>query len=545
MDHRAIQALAVEIEKLTVTLPIPGGTLTAVKDVSFTLAPGETLGIVGESGSGKSMTAHALMGLLPASATWTAERLDLCGHDALSMSDRALAREVRGKRAGMIFQEPMTSLNPVYPVGRQLIEMMTLHGRSARAAKARALDLLHAVGLPDPEERFNQYPHQFSGGQRQRIMIAMALMNEPELLIADEPTTALDVTIQAQILDLLKDLQQRLGLAVILITHDFGIVSGTTDRVMVMLGGAVVEQGSTRRVLGNPQHPYTRRLIDSIPRPSGRVAHRIDRRPVIEVEGVSRTYYVKRGFFGPVRRIEAVRDLSLVVGKGETLAVVGESGSGKSTLSRLILGLEAPDAGRITLGGVAVAEVPQTRRAQIVQPIFQDPYGSLNPRMSVSEIIRRPLDIHGVGTMEERRATVRQAMAQTGLGPRFTHAYPNQMSGGQRQRVAIARALILKPEIVICDEPTSALDVSIQAQILTLLERLRDELGLTLILITHDLGVVEQMADRVVVMHDGRIVEGAPTHELFAHPKEDYTRRLLASVPSLDMLRAQAVEKAG
>ena len=541
-DDRATPASAVEVEGLTVTLPIPGGTLTAVNDVSFSLAVGETLGIVGESGSGKSMTAHALMGLLPSTATWTAERMALCGRDPLSMSDRALARELRGKRAGMIFQEPMTSLNPVYPIGRQLTEMMTLHGRPIRTAKTRALELLHAVGLPDPEHRFSQYPHQFSGGQRQRIMIAMALMNEPDLLIADEPTTALDVTIQTQILDLMKDLQRRLGLAIILITHDFGVVSDTTDRVMVMLRGEVVEQGPTRQVLSSPQHPYTQRLIDSIPRASGRVAGRIDRAPVIEVETVTRTYHTKRGLFGPVRRIEAVRDLSLTVGKGETLAIVGESGSGKSTLSRLILGLEAPDAGRITLGGIAVAEVPQTRRAQVVQPVFQDPYGSLNPRMSVSEIIRRPLDIHGIGTKDERREMVREAMAQTGLGARFTHAYPNQMSGGQRQRVAIARALILKPEIVICDEPTSALDVSIQAQILTLLERLRDELGLTLILITHDLGVVEQMADRVVVMHEGRIVEGAPTHELFADPKDDYTKRLLASVPRIDVSRPDPVQ---
>ena len=537
MEHRKTPPTAVEVEGLTVTLPIPGGALTAVKDVSFTLRKGETLGIVGESGSGKSMTAHALMGLLPAAAERHAERLELCGHDLLTVSEKALATRIRGQKAGMIFQEPMTSLNPVYPIGRQLSEMMTLHGAARRAARARALELLEAVGLPDAEERFNQYPHQFSGGQRQRIMIAMALMNEPDLLIADEPTTALDVTIQKQILDLLKDLQRRLGLAIMLISHDFGVVANYTDRVLVMLKGEVVEQGPTRQIVSDPQHPYTRRLIDSIPRGSGRNVVARERETVIAVEDVSRSYHVRRGLFGPKRRIEAVQAVSLTVGKGETLAVVGESGSGKSTLSRLILGLEAPDRGRITLGGVDVAAVPQAKRAQVVQPIFQDPYGSLNPRMSVSQIIRRPLDIHGIGSRQERQAMVRRVMEQTGLTARFTHAYPNQMSGGQRQRVAIARALVLRPEIVICDEPTSALDVSIQAQILSLLGDLRAELGLTLVLITHDLAIVEQMADRVVVLHRGRIVEEARTDRLFADPQQVYTRQLLASVPSLDVLR--------
>ncbi len=537
MEHRKALPTTVEVEGLTVTLPIPGGALTAVKGVSFALKKGETLGIVGESGSGKSMTAHALMGLLPSAAERSAERLELCGHNLLTVSEKMLATDIRGQRAGMIFQEPMTSLNPVYPVGRQLCEMMTLHGGASRTAKARALELMNAVGLPDAEERFNQYPHQFSGGQRQRIMIAMALMNEPDILIADEPTTALDVTIQKQILDLLKDLQQRLGIAIILISHDFGVVANFTNRVLVMLKGEVVEQGPTRQVVSAPQHPYTRKLIDSIPRGSGRSVATQEREPVISVEDVSRTYHVKRGLFGSKRRIEAVQDVSLTVGKGETLAVVGESGSGKSTLSRLILGLEAPDRGRITLDGVDVAAVLQVKRAQIVQPIFQDPYGSLNPRMSVSQIIRRPLDIHGIGSRRERQEMVRRVMEQTGLTARFTHAYPNQMSGGQRQRVAIARALILRPEIVICDEPTSALDVSIQAQILSLLAELRVELNLTLVLITHDLAIVEQMADRVVVMHKGRIVEEARTDRLFADPQQAYTRRLLASVPSLEMLR--------
>ena len=531
MEHPRIQATSVHLEKLTVQLQVPGGLLTAVKDVSLAVASGETLGIVGESGSGKSMTALALMGLLPPGARQTAERMSLGETDLLALSGRALSRDIRGKRIGMIFQEPMTSLNPVYPIGRQLIETMTLRETPRSVAKARALELLHAVGLPDPEDRFNQFPHQFSGGQRQRIMIAMALMNEPDLLIADEPTTALDVTIQAQILDLLRDLRERLGIAVILITHDFGVVANHTDRVMVMLKGEVVEEGETAGVLRTPQHDYTRRLIASIPRRKPRGPAPEARDTLIDVGEVSRRYSFRPSFFAPKRIVDAVCDVSLTVGRGETLAVVGESGSGKSTLARLILGLEAPDMGQITLDGTPVNSVPQAARAQIVQPIFQDPYGSLNPRMSVSDIIRRPLDIHNIGTKAERAERVRDAMGETGLDDRFYHAFPNQMSGGQRQRVAIARALIMKPRIVICDEPTSALDVSIQAQILTLLEDLRSRLNLTLMLITHDLGVVRQLADRVVVMQGGRIVEEADVETLFEAPQRDYTRQLLSAIP--------------
>ncbi|QBF30533.1 ABC transporter ATP-binding protein [Thalassococcus sp. S3] len=532
MEHRDIRPSAVEIDELTVTLPIPGGTLTAVRDLSLTLAAGEMLGIVGESGSGKSMTALALMGLLPQGADWTARRITLGETDLRALSERQMSAQIRGKRIGMIFQEPMTSLNPVYPIGRQLIETMTLHGGSRAAARDRALELLHAVGLPEPEERFNQYPHQFSGGQRQRIMIAMALMNAPDILIADEPTTALDVTIQAQILDLLRDLRERLGIAMILITHDFGVVANHVDRVMVMLKGEVVEDGPVEAVLRNPRHDYTKRLLASIPGAAPQRAPTGDTPALIEVAHVSRTYSFRRGIFGPRREVQAVRDASLVLKQGETLAIVGESGSGKSTLARLILGLEARDRGQIRIDGTDVADIPPMARARLAQPVFQDPYGSLNPRASVSEIIRRPLDVHQVGTRAERDAKVRRVMEQTGLGPRFYHAFPNQMSGGQRQRVAIARALILDPRIVICDEPTSALDVSIQAQILTLLDRLKVDLGLTLLMITHDLGVVRQMADRVVVMRQGEIVERGETTAFFNAPETDYARQLLRAVPA-------------
>ncbi|WP_299773994.1 ABC transporter ATP-binding protein [uncultured Tateyamaria sp.] len=521
-----------KIENLTISLPTPGGLLTAVKDLSLALGPRETLGIVGESGSGKSMTALALMGLLPPGAIVQADRMRVGGADILSMSDRQLSADIRGAKAAMIFQEPMTTLNPVYSIGRQLTETMTVHGGTHSAARERAIELLNAVGLSNPEDRFNQYPHQFSGGQRQRILIAMALMNSPDLLIADEPTTALDVTIQAQILDLLKDLREKLGIAVILITHDFGVLANHADRVMVMLKGEVVETGQTRNVLRDPQHDYTKRLIGSLPkahsrppRPSGKV--------LIEAMGLSQTYHFRRALFAPTRKIEAVKDVSFKLGEGETLAVVGESGSGKSTLARMVLGLETSTQGRVSLDGKDISSVPEPVRARLIQPIFQDPYGSLNPRMPVNQIIRRPLDIHGIGTKTERIARTREVMEQTGLSPRFFHAFPNQMSGGQRQRVAIARALILQPRIILCDEPTSALDVSIQAQILTLLEGLRDQLNLTLLLITHDLGVVRQMADRVIVMQQGQIVEEGVTADLFAAPTQEYTRTLLASVPTL------------
>lgn len=526
-----------QIDNLTVSLPTPGGTLSAVKGLSLSLSPHETLGIIGESGSGKSMTALALMGLLPPGASAQADRMQVGGSDILAMSDRQLSAQIRGHKAAMIFQEPMTSLNPVYSIGRQLTEAMTMHGESQQKARARALELLQAVGLPDPQERFNQYPHQFSGGQRQRIMIAMALMNSPDLLIADEPTTALDVTIQAQILDLLKDLRERLGIAVILITHDFGVLSNHVDQVIVMLKGQVVETGPTQDVLRNPQHSYTRRLIDSLPKAHSRPPPPPSK-TLISVEQISQTYQFRRGLFSPVRAIEAVKDVSFTLSEGETLAIVGESGSGKSTLARMVLGLEVPKAGHIRLNGTDIAAVPSLARARLIQPIFQDPYGSLNPRMSISQIIRRPLEIHKIGTRAERAERTRQVMEQTGLSPRFFHAFPNQMSGGQRQRVAIARALILNPRIIVCDEPTSALDVSIQAQILTLLEGLRDSLNLTLLLITHDLGVVQQMANRVIVMQDGQVVEQGVTADLFSAAKQDYTRTLLASMPTMPAMPA-------
>jgi peptide/nickel transport system ATP-binding protein len=599
----------VEVKDLRVDIPLPGGVLHPVRGVDFTLERGETLGIVGESGSGKSLTALALMGLAPARAQVRAGALRLGDRDLLGMGPHEMARSVRGSRMAMIFQEPMTSLNPVYTIGRQLTETMLLHRPvSALEATERAIRLLERVGITGAAGRLGQYPHQLSGGQRQRVMIAMALMNGPELLIADEPTTALDVTVQAQILRLLAELQRELGMALILITHNLGVVSRVADRVAVMYAGEFVETGGTAALFGAPLHPYTRGLLASIPRsgqvepgarlgaipgivPSllgrlqgcafaarcehARAACRVSapplrragperawrcvmeedetaavahgaaagappRRggasaaaPLLSATDIHCHFSVKRGLFARPRRLQAVNGVTLEIARGETVAVVGESGCGKTTLARILLGLVVPQRGEVLLDGVPLAGADARAVARRMQPIFQDPYSSLNPRRTLGEIIRRPLDVHGIGTPEERRRKVDRMMALVGLHARLRHNYPNQLSGGQRQRAAIARAIIMEPELVICDEPTSALDVSVQSQILNLLLDLRDELNLTYLLITHDLAVVQHMATRVAVMYLGEIVESAGAREVFAAPRHPYTQALLASVPTV------------
>ncbi|MCU5781212.1 oligopeptide/dipeptide ABC transporter ATP-binding protein-like protein [Alcanivorax balearicus MACL04] len=596
-----------EIRDLSVAIPTETSTLRAVRGVDLELRRGETLGIVGESGSGKSMTALALMNLLPPAARRSAACVNFAGTDLSTVSEKELAGQVRGRKIGMIFQEPMTSLNPVYSIGRQLTEAMTLHGEvSAAQARRRAIQLLEKVGLPDPASRLKQYPHELSGGQRQRVMIAMALMNEPELLIADEPTTALDVTIQAQILHLLRGLQTELGMSMILITHDLGVVSRAADRIAVMYAGDIVETGTTAQVLNDPRHPYTRGLLECVPGYREASAHRLGSIPgvvpsmtgdirgcafaarcpraaeecfidspptrplgpartyvchdpeetrsrslleghdreqtpvnkpakesVLKVAGVSRTFSVRRGMFGKRKSLRALDNISLEIRKGEVLALVGESGCGKSTLTRTILGLETPDSGTVTLAGRPVGALPPRQRARMIQPVFQDPYSSLNPRKTIGNIIGRPLQVNQLGAKAEQRTRVRRMMELVGLPARVFNSFPDQLSGGQRQRVAIARALILDPEIVICDEPTSALDVSVQAQILNLLLDLRDELDLTYLFVTHDLSVVAHLADRVAVMYLGEIVECGDRDTVLTHPKHPYTRALLDSALSI------------
>ena len=527
-----------DIQNLDVTLALPNGPLKAVRDVTLTLEPGESLGIVGESGSGKSMTALALMRLLPRSATCEATALRFDAQDLRDLSDPDFARQIPGPRIGMIFQEPMTSLNPVYTIGRQMTEATVARGLLSEAeARKKAIDLLDRVGIPDPEGRMSQFPHQMSGGQRQRVMIAMTLMLDPELLIADEPTTALDVTVQAQILDLLDDLRRERGMGLILISHDLAVVAERTDRVAVMYLGELVEQGTAQDVLYRPQHDYTKALLAAIPRLDGpaRVPAQAAAAPevekVISATNLCREFHSRKGLFGPKKTVRALDDVSLELRRGETLAVIGESGSGKSTLARILLGLDQPDAGDVRMLGRPVLDLPGAERASLVQPVFQDPYTSLNPRRRLSEIIARPLVLRDEGDSVSRLAAVKDAMEKVRLPGRLIHAYPSQLSGGQRQRVAIARALITEPEALICDEPTSALDVSVQAQILELLDDLRAKMGLTCLLITHDMAVVHETADRVAVMYQGRVVEEGSARDVLGNPSNDYTARLLAAAP--------------
>ncbi|MDT0682085.1 ABC transporter ATP-binding protein [Roseicyclus sp. F158] len=593
-----------EIDTLSVTLDLPAGPLHAVRDVSLSLDRGESLGIVGESGSGKSMSALALMRLLPRRARMQASAVRFDGVDLSGVDDTAFASDYLGPRLGMIFQEPMTSLNPVYRIGRQLTEASVRGGKlSAAAARRRAVELLDRVGIPDPDARMVQYPHQLSGGQRQRVMIAMALMMEPDLLIADEPTTALDVTVQAQIMELLEDLRREMGMGMILITHDLAVVARNVDRVAVMYGGEVVESGEAAAVLRAARHPYTRALLGAIPRTDGPVRKleaipgtvpslysRPDacvfaprctqarpectrtRPPVkggadhwrrcvladaelralqqapeviervqaeatetaLEARGVTRVFHSRKGLFGPPHEIRAVDNVDLSVMRGEILALVGESGSGKSTLARMLLGLDAPTSGEILLDGKPVSGMAPMDRAGRVQPIFQDPYSSLNPRRTLAEIIGRPLALRGIGDARSRRAKARDMMDLVRLPDRLLHSYPSQLSGGQRQRVAIARALVTDPRMLVCDEPTSALDVSVQAQILNLLGELQRVLGLTCLLITHDMAVVHQIATRVTVMLNGELIETGSATDVMTRPETEYTRRLLAAAPRFE-----------
>ncbi|MGI9372103.1 MAG: ABC transporter ATP-binding protein [Hyphomicrobiales bacterium] len=523
-----------DIKDLTVRLPKGADREFAVEDITLHVNSGEIVCIVGESGSGKSVTAHTVMGLIPREdLTPVKGEIYLQGEELLSKSEKQLL-QLRGERMAMIFQEPMTALNPVMKVGDQIGEMLEIHtDMDASARKKRIIEVMDDVSLPDPELMFDSFPHQLSGGQRQRIMIAMALALEPGLLIADEPTTALDVTTQAQILDLIKDIQRRHGTGVMFITHDFGVVAEVADRVVVMQLGKIVEQGEANQILTDPQHPYTQMLMASVPSMDPPERAPIEEGdPALEAHHLNKVYGNK-GLFGGGRVVHAANDVDLVVYRGETLGVVGESGSGKSTVARCIMRLIDPTSGEVLIDGENIATLsegelrPYRRDVQIV---FQDPYRSLNPRRTVGQsIVEGPVNF---GTSEGEALTrARDLMEIVGLAPEALDRFPHQFSGGQRQRICIARALAMEPQVLVADEAVSALDVSVQAQVLDLLEDVRTRFDLAMLFITHDLRVAAQICDRIMVMQFGNVVEHGVTADVYAKPSHPYTQSLLDAAP--------------
>ena len=532
------------LEGLSVRLPAGADRPHAMKDVSFAIASNEILCVVGESGSGKSMTANAIMRLLPGGVTIDGGQVMFDGRDLTKLSDAEM-REVRGAGIAMIFQEPMTALNPLRTIGDQIGEMFDIHtGMSKAERSARVLDLLAEVRIPDPKLAARAYPHELSGGQRQRAMIAMALALDPKVLIADEPTTALDVTTQAQILALIKDLQTRKGTAVLFITHDFGVVAEIADRVAVMQHGVVVEQGPAAEVLNRPQHAYTKQLIAAVPPLKAPPPRPISDEPILTMRNVAKTFRTG-GFLGRgVRVTHAVKDVSLVLPKGGTLGIVGESGSGKSTLARCIIRLIDPDSGSVVLNGRDLAKLTREemrRETQHIQMVFQDPFGSLNPRRKAGELVAQGPIVHGMDRAEAL-AKAKELFGLVGLDPASTDRYPHEFSGGQRQRIGLARALALEPEVLVADEAVSALDVSVQAQVLRLLAELRERLGLSIVFITHDLRVAAQVCDLVAVMKSGEVVEAGPIGEVFGNPQHPYTQALLASIPGREFGLAREAE---
>ncbi len=568
-----------DVTDLRVSFHTRTGVYRAVNGVSFHLDKGEILGVVGESGSGKSVSCLSLLGLIPQPPGRIEGGTAGFGGVDLLRCPPAQLRDIRGRRIAMIFQDPMTSLNPYLRISEQIMEPLLIHEKLTKTeAFARALAMLEAVGIADAAQRIHSYPHEFSGGMRQRVMIAMALVTKPDLLIADEPTTALDVTVQAQILQLLRQLQRELGMAVIFITHDLAVVSGLCDRVQVMYAGRIVETADTRTLFRAPQHPYTKALQRCIPalQPKGRELYAIpgmppdlskpfteaellarfalpteeapppvaapapNAAPMISVRDVSTHFPIESGFLFKHRTgtVKAVDGVSFDVKRGEVLGLVGESGSGKSTLARTIMQLLPPSSGTVILGGQnltagTAGEIKAARRD--LQMVFQDPFASLNPRMTVFDALAEPLRVHAVVPEAGVAARVAQLMAQVGLAPRFMGKYPHEFSGGQRQRIAIARALALEPLVIIADEPVSALDVSIQAQILNLLARLVREMNLTMIFIAHDLSVVKHISDRIAVMYQGKIVELGPALDIMERPQHPYTRSLLAAIPRVEI----------
>ena len=532
------------VRDLAVSFRVSGAEVPAVRGVSFDIRRGETLALVGESGSGKSVSALSILQLLPYPQARHPSGSIRFGETELMGAPEPVLRGVRGNRIAMVFQEPMTSLNPLHSIERQITETLFVHKGLGRAeARARTLELLKLVGLANAEQRLGAFPHELSGGQRQRVMIAMALANEPDLLIADEPTTALDVTIQAQILALLKDLQRRFGMALLLITHDLGIVRKMAERVCVMSEGLVVEAGTVGDVFAAPAHPYTRRLLAAEPKgqPPSPAA---DAPEVLAGDDIKVHFPIRKGLLRrTVDHIRAVDGISVRVRAGHTVGVVGESGSGKTTLGLALLRLTASQ-GAIRFDGADIqgrsrADMRPLRRQ--MQVVFQDPFGSLSPRLSIGDIVAEGLKIHRIGTAAERESMIATALEEVGLDPATRHRYPHEFSGGQRQRVAIARAMVLKPRFVVLDEPTSALDMSVQAQIVDLLRDLQARHGLAYLFISHDLKVVRALSNEVIVMKDGKVVEQGPTEAIFAAPREPYTRALLAAALNLEAVAGDAV----
>ena len=567
-----------QINNLEIEFPSRKSVLRAVDNVSLSLEKGDILGIVGESGAGKSTVGNALIGLLEPPGQMTKGEIFLDGNRIDNLPDSE-KQKIRGKEIGMIFQDPLTSLNPLQTIENQLVETINLHLElGENDARQRAVELLDQVGIPDPDVRVKQYPHQFSGGMRQRVVVALALCAEPNLIIADEPTTALDVSIQAQILDLMRGLCKKKQVGMVIITHDMGVIADITDRVAVMYRGRLVEHGATEKILGNPDHPYTQSLISAVPRPDIKLIrfpqvtyiedvaeknteiditeHWLGKAreyetapgPLVELKNISMRFTTKPAFLRKNRIfLDAVNNVSLDIHEGEVFGLVGESGSGKSTVARIICGLYTPVSGAINFAGTELTALKKQSdldpfRKQM-QMIFQDPYSSLNPRMRVLDIVAEPILFHQLAeTRREVEIIVKDLLEHVGLGAQSAVRYPHEFSGGQRQRISIARALATRPRFLICDEPTSALDVSIQAQILNLLKDLQEELGLTMLFISHDLPVIRQMCDRVGVMKDGFLCEMKETEVLFENPEHEYTQHLLNLMPRLEGLSLEGLD---